>query len=757
MASYPISSNTGVSGRISVYRTLNSGNFDLRITMTMVTNVGKGCPIGTTSTSCGVRILTSTTCTNITGGMDYYNPNLHNNPWSNVTYSSDATGTSNSSLYLHGGNGYGLRGNLGHAIVLYNEFGEAVACGMLYQHGIPRQKLNATLIPKFVEDLTIPSVLYDSNVSNNVEISMRQISQQVLPHGFPKTTLWAYGNPADPTTFSHPSGTVENIEWQTMTVTWRNELVLDPDKCREDPESAACNYLFHVIQDKYGVPIIDQTLHWAAPNQICASGEIRTDCKGASAEAYEGPIPITTHVHGAHVECHSDGYPESWFLPSANNIPKGYATQGRYYSTNGAYSKSISETDGNGSENPRGIGSAVYIYDNSETSTTLWYHDHTLGITRLNVYAGGAGFWLIREKNGQDDFLEENQALPGPPPKYGQDPNSDNAVRKTIREVPLALQQMSFYSDGGLYYPANRVYQANSTCSDGDVFADTNGMPNIPFIPKNGSDLSPIWNPEAFFDTWVVNGKTWPFFEVAPERYRFRLLNAADSAALNIFLKTKNGMEELIIYVIGTEQGLLPIVIGVTTGNYTEYYETSDEIYYNKTYPFPSPKQALLIDPGERYDVVVDFTGYPNGTEIIMYNTAPDGPFQGFDSPDYVPANNETTGQVMKFIINDELKNPKGDTSSLPWTIHMNARPPLQEASSIRDLFIAEQTSQVCVDNLSCDASPTQCDGTNSFGPVQAVLGYGRSNTSKPSMWSDPICMNPKNGSTEILVSWFCS
>lgn len=72
------------------------------------------------------------------------------------------------------------------------------------------------------------------------------------------------------------------------------------------------------------------------------------------------------------------------------------------------------------------------------------------------------------------------------------------------------MQQMSFYDDGSLFYPANRVYQANSTCSNGDVFTDTNGMPKIHFLPNNGSDLSPIWNPEAFFDIWIANGKTWP-------------------------------------------------------------------------------------------------------------------------------------------------------------------------------------------------------------------------------------------------------
>eukprot|EP00590_Aulacoseira_subarctica_P004825 CAMPEP_0172427528 /NCGR_PEP_ID=MMETSP1064-20121228/42460_1 /TAXON_ID=202472 /ORGANISM="Aulacoseira subarctica , Strain CCAP 1002/5" /LENGTH=158 /DNA_ID=CAMNT_0013171769 /DNA_START=543 /DNA_END=1019 /DNA_ORIENTATION=+ len=158
-----------------------------------------------------------------------------------------------------------------------------------------------------------------------------------------------------------------------MSVTWINELVADPVECRNNPGSDACNYLQHVLQDKYGVPIVDQTLHWAAPNQECKEGDRRTDCKGYSTEPYNGPVPITTHVHGAHVEYHSDRYPENWFLPNASNIPPGYATQGTYYATEEDYS------------NQSGEGSAVYIYDNDEFTTSLYYHDHTLSLTRLNV------------------------------------------------------------------------------------------------------------------------------------------------------------------------------------------------------------------------------------------------------------------------------------------------------------------------------------------------------------------------------------
>ena len=68
-----------------------------------------------------------------------------------------------------------------------------------------------------------------------------------------------------------------------------------------------------------------------------------------------------------------------------------------------------------------------------------------------------------------------------------------------------------------------------------DIYARNTGV-NIPFLPQGTSDIAPVWNPEAFFNTMVVNGKTWPVLEVAPERYRFRFVNASDSRFLNLSL-----------------------------------------------------------------------------------------------------------------------------------------------------------------------------------------------------------------------------
>ena len=71
-------------------------------------------------------------------------------------------------------------------------------------------------------------------------------------------------------------------------------------------------------------------------------------------------------------------------------------------------------------------------------------------------------------------------------------------------------------------------------------FADNTDV-NIPFLPQSSSDIAPVWNPEAFFNTMVVNGSTWPQLDVAPERYRLRFVNASDSRFMNLSMFLVNG------------------------------------------------------------------------------------------------------------------------------------------------------------------------------------------------------------------------
>src|SRR5215208_3636060 len=157
------------------------------------------------------------------------------------------------------------------------------------------------------------------------EISMRQITQQILPVGLPTTTVWGYGavngkgskNPL--LIHNAPSLTIE-AQWnRPVRVKWINELV-DGDG----------NFLSHLLP-------VDPTLHWANPPQGSdpAYGLGPRDSRptySTTPAAYTGPVPIVTHVHGAvGVADDSDGYAEAWYLPDANNIPAGYATEGTWY------------------------------------------------------------------------------------------------------------------------------------------------------------------------------------------------------------------------------------------------------------------------------------------------------------------------------------------------------------------------------------------------------------------------------------------
>jgi spore coat protein A, manganese oxidase len=285
---------------------------------------------------------------------------------------------------------------------------------------------------------------------------------------FPTTLVWGYGSAEDDTTFHTPSFTIEARSNEAVRVNWINQLV-------DNPGAASPNFLPHLLP-------VDQTLHWANPPGP-------RDHTTSNPEPYTGPIPIVTHLHGAHVPDISDGYPEAWYLPAAANIPADYFTHGSHY-------RSVIPAD---------PGEAVFEYPNDQRAATLWYHDHTLGITRLNVYAGLAGFYILR------DEVEDNLNLPGPSPQLDDPPET------RYYEIPLAIQDRSFNEDGSLFYPNSRLF------FDGDEFEG-------PFIPE--TDVPPIWNPEFFGNSIIVNGKTWPYLEVEPRKYHLRLLNWGNSRFL---------------------------------------------------------------------------------------------------------------------------------------------------------------------------------------------------------------------------------
>ena len=425
---------------------------------------------------------------------------------------------------------------------------------------LPGGTQDPTLIPKYTEFVTIPQLM-PSVAANTYSIAARPLVQQVLPAGFPATRVWAYGSTSSPGSFNWPAFTIEAQQGAPTTVTWRNELV-----------DAQGNFVPHLFP-------VDPTLHWANP-----PGPVDTrPTFNATPGPYKGPIPLVTHLHGAHVDPESDGYPEAWFLPNANDITDCAVTN-----TAGCFF-----TRGSNYANAPGFdavpGQAVYRYRNDQRATTLWYHDHALGMTRTNVYTGLAGFYLIR------DTYEQSLNLPGPYGKY---------------ELPLVIQDRSFNTDGSLFFPDSRVFF--------DGFAG-------PYIPTPGSDISPIWNPEFFGNVMVVNGKTWPKLNVEPRKYRFRFLNASDSRWLIVKFGNRTRRPVALQFnIIGTDGGLI-------TGA-------------------PVKIDQLRLGPAERLDVIVDFSGFAVGTRLLLMNVAPDSPFGGSVTPGGA-SDPDTTGQVMAFDV----------------------------------------------------------------------------------------------------------
>jgi|GEM_PF-407143 len=650
---------------------------------------------------------------------------------------------------------------------------------------VPGGTLDPTTIPKYVSPLVIPPQMPMSTSSGapaaDYNIAVRQFKQQILPGGIwtgggglPATTVWSYGRAEDPlpdssliaggaaetapatnSTFNYPAFTIENTSRVMTKVRWINDL--------KDPVTGKYRqHLFHV----------DQTMHWANPTKAnCIIPPYdRTDCETDIAFPYIGPVPMVTHVHGAHVQGNSDGYPEAWWLPAASNIPGGFAPRGKHYGQ---------------ADNTNVVpGSAFFAYENTQPAATIWYHDHALGMTRLNVYAGPAGFWLIRGGEHGDTFVDDGTTgtpadgiLPRPAPVGAGDPNFDSAYRATIREIPIVIQDRSFNSDGSLFYPQDRSF------FDGFTGPYIGGAG----YPAGFSDISAIWNPEAFFNTMVVNGTTWPKFEVAPARYRLRLLNGCDSRTLNLAMyvitagtDTVFGTADDVItateipfYQIGGDQGFLPKVVKITKGFATQ-------LPGNGTFPadtaLPSADQALLMMPAERADVIVDFGGLADGTRIRLINTAPDAPFQGF--PD-VAADPGTTGQVMDFIVNTALPIQPSDTESTPpQNLVLPAEGPIGTATNVRQLTLNELESDlVCVEVdavtgavvgtlfstvpgdptflAACTAAAvvTPGDIAQPMGPRQALLGIvsinGGNLTATPKRWGDLITEVPYLNSVE--------
>ena len=322
-----------------------------------------------------------------------------------------------------------------------------------------------------------------------------------------------------------------------------------------------------------------------------------------------------THLHGGHVSEASDGNADQWFLPGQSLLDS---------------------------------------YPNDQAATTLWYHDHALGTTRLNPYAGLAGFYMIR------DAYEDSLDLPGGP--------GDPAGASGPYEVPLVIQDKSFTVDP-------------STNTSALAYPTTGILPLI----------HPTWVPEFFGDTIVVNGKVWPYLNVEPRKYRLRILNGSNARFYTVSFVPAKDQDRLkpLMNQIGGEGGLLPSV---------------------------APLEQLTIAPGERADLIVDFSNNA-GTTLLLRNGAK-APYPAGEAPDP-----QTTGQIMQFRVGTTLARP--DTTVVPARLRPVTPLAPTPGAPVRDVKMSEILDQ--------------------------LTGFPTKLQLEDKGWLDrPVTLAPKAGDTEI-------
>ena len=337
----------------------------------------------------------------------------------------------------------------------------------------------------------------------------------------------------------------------------------------------------------------DKPVQLTVTNQLPNKHILPVDTTLMGAQPGQDVNRATVHLHGGFNTWNYDGGPFTWFAPDGQ--------------TGASFL--------NGTGVP---GQAQYYYPNQQSARLMWYHDHAIGITRLNVYAGIVSAYLLG-----DDFEDSLIAL--------------GVVPST--QIPLVIQDKSFNPDGSLWYPSEYEYQ------------------NIPNLPNPWEPLSQAtvngfagqtgrWEsqggtpppiscvPEYFSDTVLVNGAPYPVAGVPAAPVRFRVLNGSQARFYNLQLYYESaetpGEADLsrpgpAMIQIGTEGGFLfiPAVLNDPPRQIAWDTNPASPTFGNVT------SYNLLLAPAERADLIVDFASAA-GKSLILYSDAP-APFPGGD------------------------------------------------------------------------------------------------------------------------------
>ncbi len=337
-----------------------------------------------------------------------------------------------------------------------------------------------------------------------------------------------------------------------------------------------------------------------------------------------GADRTAVHFHGGLVPWISDGGPFDWWDPSGRT--------GLSFLNNRVLNPGAAANE------------AEYYYPLNQTARFGWYHDHAVGITRINAYAGIASALLIR------DLFEQNLMNLGLP-QY---------IEAGGNEIPLVIQDKIFVGeDTALQDPTWGNLQDPAVNEPGSLWYAHVYEPAKWELASTQPPPDPSCIPEFFGDTMLVNGTTFPTVAVEPRRYRLRFLNACNARFLNLQLyvsdKSANGITldgrgspknraalcdptapgtSAKVMQIGTEGGFLAYPALVPTN-----------VPFNPKDPLNS---SLVVAPAERPDLVIDFSAHA-GESIILYNDAP-APFPSGDpAADYFPGLNTKANPTNAF------------------------------------------------------------------------------------------------------------
>ena len=264
------------------------------------------------------------------------------------------------------------------------------------------------------------------------------------------------------------------------------------------------------------------------------------------------------HLHGGDNPWISDGTPHQWITPAgektavtgvyAEALGKGVPAAAAENYLRGVSTRNVPDMPDPGS------GAVTYYFPNGESARLMFYHDHSFGLTRLNVYAGEAAGYLLNDPLEQ--ALVASGKLPADQvPLIIQD---KGFVPKDIAIQDAKWDEPFWGVEADLWFP--HVYETNQDPSSGDGTKPVGRWDWGPYfwpvfpsyydrLPSGGHELATqtvggisvdtgltevSTTPEAFMDTPIVNGAAYPKVTVEPKAYRFRFLNASNDRFMNM-------------------------------------------------------------------------------------------------------------------------------------------------------------------------------------------------------------------------------